>query len=681
MIYNTVCPRNCYSTCSMKVKVENGRITDIWAHPDNKATACGVCLKGLSYVERAFAKDRILSPLRRKKNGNGFEKISWENALNEIAAELHLLKNKYGPHSVLFYQASGMSGLLNGFSKSFWKLFGGATTTYGNLCWPAGLEATRLTLGECNHNAPWDLENSRLIIMWGKNAAETNIQEMTHVQKAMDKGAHLIVIDPRRTPTSERAMMLYQIKPGTDAALALGIANILIAENKTDNAFIEKYVLGFEDFKAHVAQFTPDKVAKITEIPEKFIHKLAELIGKTRPMTILPGYGMQRYSNGGQTTRAILALQIITGNIGKPGACWHYANLQSYIFDKVKEPLCYFPNKETDSPFRREISTAKLGEDMLKLQDPPLKMAWIERGNPITQNPDTNKTIEAFKKLDFIVVSEQFMTDTAQMANIILPAKNMFEQADLVGSYWNPYIQLRQKIVEPAGEVKPETEVYYLLAKKLNINDGLIAQNLLEPGDTAVENYLKNCLAKFPSVSWEKLKEGPVLEASYQEIAFADFNFPTPSGKIELYSEQAAQLWNVNPLPDYLEPIESRTEENQKYPLNLLTPNCKNRIHSQFNNLEMIRSLNPAPELHVHPYDAMQRNIRHGDKVLLFNDRGKLEIRVAINIGLKKGCVSLSNGWWISQGGTPNFLSLGRETDMGHGAAFHDNMVEIKLLK
>ncbi len=676
-IYSTACPRNCYSTCSFRVHVADNKIVNIDPHPDNRATPEGVCLKGLSYVERANSPDRILHPLRKDAQGN-FQQITWDEALSLIADRMAVYKKTDGSHSILFLASSGMSGLTNQFSGKFWKLFGGTTSTYGNLCWPAGLEATRLTLGENKHNAPWDLEHAQLIVMWGKNAVESNIHQMLPLNKALDNGAKFIVIDPRRTPSSERASVLIQPQPGTDAYLALAIANTLIRNQWIDHDFVQQHVLGFDAFAEEVKQYTIPKASQVCDIPEDFIEQLAYDIGHIRPMTLIPGYGMQRYSNGGQTMRALLALSVLTGNIGKQGACWHYANLQSYVFDDVKEPENYYPSSEADHPFRRTISMAKLGDDMLAAHSPKLRMAWVERANPLSSNPDTNTIRKAFEALDFRVVVDQFMTDTAAMADIILPAKNMFEQSDIIGSYWNPYVQLKPKVIEPAGEVKPETEIYYLLAQRLGMDQKAIDAHLLAPTDKAVDDFLENELAKFPELSMKTLRNKPQIANSHEEIAFADMKFATPSGKIELYSQQAVDKWGVNPIASF-EPIREN-HKNSRLPFYLMTPNTKNRIHSQFNNLKIIQAFSPHPTVSIHPADAALRLIEHDSMVKVFNDRGYFELKATLDYGMRRGCLAISNGWWASQGGSTNFLSKGRETDMGHGTAFHDNMVDIKSL-
>lgn len=680
--YTTACPRNCYSTCTMKVQVENGRLRRIEAHPGNRATPEGPCLKGLSYVERVHSPDRILHPLKRIPGSSKLERVSWEEALEIIVEKLRYFKSGYGPQSVLYYSASGTKGLLNGVATNFWRLFGGYTATYGDLCWPAGLEATRLTLGANKHNAPWDIANAKLIIQWGRNAAETNIHQMLYINQALESGGKLIVIDPRRTQTAERAELLIQPRPGSDGALALAAANLLIENDALDHAFIERHVLGFPEFKARAREFTPEKAARITDVPEKYIHRLAEYLGALKPATINAGYGMQRYTNSGQAMRVIIALLAITGNIGKPGAGWIFANLQSSIFDAVHDPIAFYPPEKPDGVARVSISVSKLGQDMLAAANPPLKMIWVERGNPVTQNPETPTVLKALRGLEFRVVVEQFMTDTAREADLILPAKTMFEQSDVIGAYWHPYVQLKQKVLEPPGEVKPESEIYYLLAQRLGFSGAEIAAaNIPAPTDEAVEAFLRQKLAPFPELTLEKLREGPLIAPGHQEIAFSDLAFPTPSGKIELYSQEAAQRWGVDPLPDYFEPQESLRRESpqsQKYPLYFMTPNTKNRIHSQFNNLQMIRQVSPAPFIAIHPGDARLRNIADGERVRIFNDRGELRLPARLDFGLKPGCVAVTNGWWIAEGGAVNFLSYGRETDMGYGAAFHDNLVEVE---
>jgi len=671
----TACPRNCYSTCSFRVQVENNRIVRILPYSGNLSTPEGPCIKGLSYIERTNSPDRIIHPLIRRSSGD-FEEISVNEALDIITDKLGYIKEKWGSHSILWYRGSGMSGLTNEIGFSFWKAFGGTTITYGNLCWPAGLEAVRLTFGSVKHNVPWDIENARTIIIWGKNPAETNIQEIAFIAKAKENGCTIIVIDPLRTPTADKADILFSPKPGTDGALALAIARILIDNDLIDHDFIAKNVKGFTELKESLC-ISPAEAELITGIPALSIIELAHLIGGSLSLTILPGYGLQRHQNGGQTIRSILLLSVLTGNIGKSGAGFNYANLQSYVFDDVKEPLSYYPDLEKDKPFRRTISMAKLGSDMLNSCEPELKSAWIERGNPVLQSPDSNRVKKAFSNLTFKVVVEQFMTDTAAMADIILPAKDMFEQSDIIGSYWSPYIQYKPKVIQSPGEVLPESEIYFHLAKKLNLN--INSQQIPQPGNDNIEYWLEKRISGFPEITLNQLKKSPVLAPGLQQIAYSDLKFDTPSGKIELYSAEAHDKWGISPLPEFKQIIHSQDEI--RFPLEFITPNTGSRIHSQFGNLKIIRETNPEPVVRISPVDANRRNIYSGQKIKVYNQTGVLISKAEISNRVPSGLVVFPNGIWLNEGGGVNQLIAGEETDIGFGAAFHDNRVEIERVE
>jgi anaerobic selenocysteine-containing dehydrogenase len=316
---------------------------------------------------------------------------------------------------------------------------------------------------------------------------------------------------------------------------------------------------------------------------------------------------------------------------------------------------------------------------MLEQRQPELKVAWVERGNPVTQNPQTSKVREAFRALDFRVVVDQFLTDTALEADIVLPAKTMFEQTDVIGAYWHPYIQIKDKLIEPPGEVRPETEIYWELARRLGISEPEITDQIPSPADEAIEAWLERRLEAFPGLSLERLRQGPVLAPGSEEVAWSDLVFPTPSGKIELLSEEARERWGEDELPTYGPNVERPTiGEAESYPLQLLTPNTKNRIHSQFGNLPSMSGLDPKPIAEMSPVDAADRGIAKGDRLRVFNDRGGVEIEVQLDHSLRPGCLVIHNGWWLSEGGGINLLSAARETDMGHGAAFHDNAVEVE---
>ncbi|MFN8211854.1 MAG: molybdopterin-dependent oxidoreductase [Bacteroidales bacterium] len=667
----TACPRNCYSTCTFRVEVEDNIIRRILPYPGNRATPGGPCIKGQSYIERSSTPKRILHPLLRNKEG-GFDTISMDEAIAILAKRIPEIKEKYGSHSILWYRGSGKSSLINESCSSFWKALGGVTTTYGNLCWPAGLEAVRLTMGSVKCNVPWDIENARTVVIWGKNPAETNIHEMAFVDKAREKGAKIIVIDSRRTPTADKSSLFVRPAIATDGALALAMAHVIVNEGLADRRFIESNVNGYDEFVKN-SLMSPSEASSICGINEEDIRLLALEIASGGPVTFIPGYGLQRYPNGGQTIRAILSLAVITGNIGRSGSGFNYANLQSYVFDRVKEPVSYYPDPKEDLPFRRTISMAKLGEDILKTADPPIKMIWVERGNPVLQSPDSNSVLKAFANAEFTVVSEQFLTDTAKQADLVLPAIDIFEQPDITGSYWSPYVQYRPAVLKPEGETMPETELYYRLAKKIGLS--ISEEQLPAPGNENAEKWLSSRIKGYTWLSLEDLKNGPVLAPGLEEIAWENMKFDTASGKIELCNPEFSARWGVAAFPCY-SPL--KTDKDSSYPLTFISPNASSRIHSQFGNLDIIRQNSNEAAAGISPADAMERGIETNDYVRLFNEKGSVVTKALVTSRVPRGIVVLHNGIWLDEGGGGNFLTAPLETDMGYGSAFHGASINIE---
>jgi anaerobic selenocysteine-containing dehydrogenase len=424
-----------------------------------------------------------------------------------------------------------------------------------------------------------------------------------------------------------------------------------------------------------------EEAAAVCGVPPESIAELAGLLGTIKPATICAGFGMQRYTNSGATMRALIALVALTGNLGIPGGGWVYANLQTQVFGGVRDPIAFFPPSKPTGDVRVSVSTARLGRDMMAQKDPPLRFAWVERGNPLAQNPETHKVREAFRALDFRVVVDQFMTDTAREADIVLPAKSMFEQTDVIGAYWHPYLQLRPQVLPCPGEVRPETEIFRELARRMNLDCSKLDEMIPGPGDAEIRAWLERRLKPL-GLTLEDFSGGPVLAPGWEEIAFVDRIFPTPSGKVELISAEAAERWGADTLPRAEPPLESaaRPDHDPAFPLQLLTPNTKNRIHSQFGNLDLIKLHDEGPELQIHPDDAAARGLTYGDRVRGFNSRGEIRVPVRIDAGIRRACVSITNGWWSEQGAAVNLLSEGRETDVAHGAAFHDNLVEVERL-
>lgn len=663
-VIRTVCPRNCYCTCGMLVTVEGMRVVAVEGDPENPATAGKVCLKGLSYVERQLHRDRLLKPLRRRKGG-GFQEVSWDTALEEIASRLSRIRSEWGPAAVLYYEGSGSHGALGALAEAFWRPFGGPTRAHGDLCWPAGLEAARLTFGANLHNHPVLTRDSRFILVWGHNPAETNVHQWRLILEARERGAGLAVIDPRSTDTTDAADLHVQPVPGTDGALALGLGHVILEEGLEDRAFLEAHAWGFEAYRERVRAYPPAKVEAITGVPAEVIRTLARSYATVKPALLIAGFGLQRHSRAGQTIRAVCLLPALTGNLGVPGGGWQYANLASHC---LRPPPNLPP--EPVGPLR-SFPTSRLGWSLLHLEDPPLRAAWIEKANPVSQHPSTARVLEGLRKLELLVVVDQFLTDTAREAHFVLPAKSLFEEEDLVTAYWHPYVQLRQKVVDPPGEVRTETEIWREMCLRFGFETGAF--------DVDPEERLRAMLPEGAEDRLEELRERPLILGGRGDVPWADGTFTTPSGKVEFTSEEAARLWGVDPVPDF-PPLEEGAPggPGEEFPLQLLTCKTRERIHSQFGNLSSIRQVERRRVLEMHPLDAAARGLGDGDRAKVRNERGSVELEVRLTPGLRPGVVHVIEGRSVPEDPWMNFLTSDGVTDMGWGATFYECRVEVE---
>jgi len=662
----TVCPRNCYCTCGMLVTVEEGRIVGIEGDPLNPATQGTVCLKGLSYAERVTHPDRLTSPLRRRGSG-GFEEVSWEEAMGEIARGLRTLREESGPLSVLHHEGSGSHGALSGLAEAFWSPFGGRTRAHGDLCWPAGLEASRLTYGDNRHNHTVHTRESRFILLWGHNPAETNVHQWRLILEAQEEGARVVVVDPRSTDTSDAADLHLQPRPGTDGALALGLAQVIVSEGLQDSAFLARYATGLEPYLERVAQFPVERTADITGLTEEEILNLARSYATSPPALVMAGFGLQRHRYAGQAMRAVSLLPALTGNVGKAGGGWQYANLASHC---LRPPPNLPPPPEEEG---RSFPTSRLGRSLQELSDPPIRAAWFEKANPVSQHPGTSEVIRGLAGLELVVVVDQFFTDTARLAHWVLPAKTMFEEEDLVTAYWHPYVQLRQKVLDPPDGVRTETEIWRDLCTRFGFST--------EAFDMGSRERLRAMLPEGEGEALEVLEEKPVDFSSQGAVAWADGCFPTPSGKVEFSSQEAARLWGVDPIPDY-QPLPGARGSGDAMvpPLHLLTCKTRERIHSQFGNLEWIKGEERPRVLDIHPDDAGARGLAEGDMARIWNEGGSTESPVRLNPGIRRGVVHVLEGRCVPEDPWMNLVTPDGVTDMGFGATFYECRVEVEPL-
>jgi anaerobic selenocysteine-containing dehydrogenase len=423
--------------------------------------------------------------------------------------------------------------------------------------------------------------------------------------------------------------------------------------------------VGVEAFMERVAAYPPELVAGITGLEVQEIRTLARAFAMGKPALLVAGFGLQRHRHAGQAMRAVSLLPALTGNVGVPGGGWQYANLNSHCL----RPTPNLPPSE--GTLSRSFPTSRLGRWLQDLRDPPLRAAWFEKANPVSQHPRTKEVIRGFAGLDLVVVVDQFLTDTARLAHYVLPAKSLFEEEDLVTAYWHPYLQLRQKVLEPPEGVRTETEVW----RELCVRFGFPTKAF----DMDSRERLRLMLPEGTEAALEELEERPLDLSGQGDVAFADKVFDTPSGKIEFVSEAATRLWGVDSVPGYDSPPEGYDSElADRYPLQLLTCKTRERIHSQFGNLDWIREVERPRVLDIHPEDASARGLREGTHAKIWNDRGAAEAPVRLNPGIRRGVVHVLEGRCVPDDPWMNLVTDDGVTDMGYGATFYECRVEVE---
>jgi len=667
-VIRTASPLPGYGGDVLLARVEDGRLVKVEGDRKDRFSRGLLTPFAQRYVERTYSPTRLLRPLQRKgaRGTDEFEEIAWDAALDRLAEALTAAARDRDPRSVLYCTGNGHDGVMTQFGGLFFSYYGGYSTVYGDLCRAAGLEATRLTFGTLMHHPPEDYVHSRMIVLWGKNPAVTNPHQMRFLQAARAKGAELVCVDPLRTKTAAACDLHLAPRPGTDGFLANTIAHVLFEEGLVDEAFVAAHVHGFEDYRWLVRNYEPAKAEEICGLPAADIVEFAKRYGAARPANVNVGFGLQRYRNAGQAVRAIAALQAITGNIGVPGGGFDYFNQAAY----VTRP---YPFRVPAPPRVRQLGAAsRLGRVVLNAEDPPITTAIIERSNPMTQTPHAAAVHYALTRLDFVCVIDQFLTDTAMRADIVLPAKSMFEETDLVSGAWDGVLRLKPKVIDPPGEVRTEREIFRGLAERLGYP--------LEQFDLDPEEMMNRVLP--PGLSVNRLAKQPFVRRGPDFIPFADHRYPTPSGKIELKCEAAEVSWRVDPLPFYSPPRESEQsdpERFKRFPLHLLTPKSEDAYCSQWGHERQAGSAGTETVLRIHPGDAGARRIADGDVVRVFNDRGEIKVRARVDESVRAGVVALPQGRWISREGfSVNVLTHDDVTDMGYGAVFFDCLVQVE---
>jgi anaerobic selenocysteine-containing dehydrogenase len=678
------CPLDCPDTCSWVVDVDaSGRATRLRGNREHPFTRGALCVKVNRYLEHAAHPDRLLHPLRRvgPKGEGRFERISWDEALDEIAARLKQVIDTYGGEAIWPYQGTGTIGWIQGVEgpggARLWNALG-ASKHLPTICSIAGRVGSAYTVGTAVGMDPETFVHSKLILLWGTNTLTSGHHLWKYVLEARRRGAYLVAIDPIRTRTAAQADEHLAPIPGTDAALALGLLNIVLGFGGEDKDYIKRHTVGWGAFRRRIQQFPPDRVAPLTGLSDEQIIALGERLARSRPTGIRATMGIQRHAGGGMTLRTLAAIGGVTGDWQYPGGGLVYstsgyfgANRAAFARDDLRP-----------HPVRSLVMT-RLADTLLEVDDPPVKALIICGANPVASNPDQNRVRTALARDDlFTVALEHFATDTVDYADIVLPTTMQTEHADLHDGYGHLYLLWNEPAVAPPGECLSNSEIFRRIAARMGFD---------EPALYACDEELARTLldSDHPSlagITFERLKREGWVRLNYPRpfVPFAD-GFPTPSGKLEFYSERAAAD-GLDPLCGYTPPREAAAADRElaaRYPLALIAPASHYFMNTIFANSPRLLRQAGQPRIVLHPDDAAERGLGSGDRATVFNARGSFAAEVAIGDVVRPGVVASTKGYWSKLLGGPNINATvdERDSDMGHGAVYHDNRVEVELLE
>lgn len=680
-VKKTVCPHDCPDTCALEVHVQDEKLIRVTGDADHPTTRGFICAKVRYYPERVYSSDRILTPLRRvgKKGEGKFEQVSWEEALRLIADKFKEIRAVYGGEAILPYSYAGTEGVLNNASmdrRFFHKL--GACLLARTICSAAGKIGYAYTTGATYGSDPENISYARLIVSWGTNSSSQNIHILPLIKEARAKGAIYVHINPHRSEVAEKADYFLQIRPGTDAALALGMMHIIVKEGLQDADYVSRFTYGFDKLVERLEEYPPERVSEITGISVEEITHIACLYAKIKPSFLRVGWGFQRHSNGGMNMRTISCLPGLVGAWGQLGGGFLYSN--GGMFPLNTQAL-ERPDLMVKTP--RTINMVELGKVLTELNDPPIRALYVYNCNPATVAPNQKKVHQGLLREDlFTVVHEQVYTDTVDYADIVLPATTSMEHLDLYRSYWHLYLQLGEPVIPPVGESKPNTEVFRLLAQAMGFEDPCFKDS----DEELIRQALKSDHPYLKGITLERLQHEKSIRLNTPSnpfIAFADGKFPTPSGKIEFYSERMKQAgWD--PLPVYIPETESpegSPDLHQKYPISLINAGAKYFVNSSFGNLKSMLAKEKRPIIELHFEDAKARGISEGDRVRVYNDRGACFLYAKVGEAVPKGSAISFKSWWNKKTGfrgNLNQITSDELEPLGGGAVFYTNLVEVE---
>ena len=676
------CPHDCPDTCATLTTVENGRAVRIQGDPDHPFTQGFLCAKVNRYLERTYHPDRLTVPLRRvgPKGSGQYAPATWDEALDDIAHRLNEIRQSTdGPESILPYSYGGTMGYVQSQSvdRRFFHMIG-ASKLDRTICATAGTVGMQMTVG-ANIGADGEgIPESDLVLLWGTNTLTSNPHLWPFIRQAREKGAPIIAIDPVRTRTADQCDDWIGIRPGTDAALALAMMHVIFAEHLQDDDYIARYTMGVEPLRERVKEYTPEHAAQITGVSAERIVALARLFGKSKAAFIRVNYGLQRHAGGGMAVRTIACLPAVTGHWRRAGGGVQLSTSANFAFNKTAA------ERPDLSPPVRTINMIRLGEALTRpdagVGGPPVKAMIVYNSNPAAVAPDLNEVRRGLARDDlFTVVLEHFRTDTADWADWILPATTQLEHWDLHFSYGHHYATLNRPAIAPLGEAKPNSEIFRLLAARMGIDHPVMQDDDL----TIIRTLLDSPNDKIKGVTLDALLEkGWVrLNVPTPYLPYAEGGFSTPSGKVEFYSERLKQM-GLDPVPTFTAPYEFPEHAPAlaaKYPLTLISSPRHQFLNSTFVNVDSLRR-DAGPEVVLHATDAERRGIADGAMVVVENDRGHFHGIARVGESIREGVVWAPSIWWTKladDGSNANMTTSQRETDMGHGPVFYDNLVEV----
>jgi len=673
------CPLDCPDTCSWIVTVRDGEAVALRGDRRHPFTRGALCAKVHRYLDYSRAPDRLLHPQRRvgAKGEGRFARISWDEALDEIAARWQAIIRRHGPQAIWPYYGTGAMGMLQGLAgagRRLWNVLGTSQHVM-TICTIAGAYGTGYTLGDNRVGMdPETLGASKLILLWGTNTLTTNHHLWKYIEAARRDGARVVVIDPVRTRTAAAADEHLAIHPGTDAALALGLLHVVVTLGKEDRAFIEAHTTGWEAFRRRILEFPPERVSTITRLPRECIVALGERLATTRPTGIRVTMGLQRHAGGGMAVRAITCIPGVTGDWQYPGG--------GAVYDVRGFVRANWPGLWRDDlrpPGTRRLSMTRLGEGLLEVKDPPVESLLIYASNPVASVPDQTKVRRGLAREDlFTVVIENFPTDTADYADLLLPSTMQTEHADLHYAYGHIYLAWNEPAVAPPGECLPHTEIFRRLAGRLGVtepsvyaSDEDLARTVLDSDDPALAGLT---LERLRRDGWARLNVPTPF------VPFAN-GFPTASGRCEFVSPRMAEV-GLDPVPTYTPPAEAADDGAvaRRLPLALVAPASHYQLNSMFANVPDLERRQGPPTIILHPADAAARGLADDVEVCVHNDRGEFRARVRISDSVRPGVAAASKGFWpkrVAGAANVNVTVAERDADMGGGAVFHDNRVEV----